>query len=71
MECMKELFLGYCFDSEGRYPSPVELRGVPAAVHYMNLQKGLHPHVMITNDKDECVMEAENGQLIFPLPENR
>lgn len=67
MESQKEVFWGYCFDEDGRYPSPVSLHGIEQAVGYFNLQKPLHPRVMITDEHDFCVMEAQSGQIVFPF----
>lgn len=67
---MGEIFQGYCFDKDGFYPSPVTLGGIQEAVRYFNLQRPLHPHVMITDSDDYCVMEAQNGRAVFPLPES-
>ncbi|AVQ96952.1 hypothetical protein [Ethanoligenens harbinense] len=61
-----ETFLGYCFDAEGRYPSPVSLHGIEQAVGYFKLQMPLHPRVMITDQRDYCVLEAQNGKITFP-----
>ena len=49
MESQKEEFLGYCFDEDGQHLPPVHLYGVAEAVKYFNLQKPLHPDVMITD----------------------
>lgn len=71
MENENDIFLGYCFDAEGRYPPPVHLHNVPQAFNYINFQRFLHPRVMITNDADECVMEARDGQFVFSKPDRR
>lgn len=67
MESQKEEFLGYCFDEDGQHLPPVHLYGVAEAVKYFNLQKPLHPDVMITDKNDFCVMEARNGQIVGPF----
>lgn len=63
---MSETFSGYCFDKDGFYPSPVTLDGIQAAIRYFNLQRPLHPRVMVTDSDDNCVMEAVNGTIVFP-----
>lgn len=47
-------------------PTPVSLHGIEQAVGYLKLQMPLHYRVMITDQRDYCVLEARNGKIAFP-----
>lgn len=63
-----EVFLGYCYLSDGTYPPPVHLKGIEAVGHYIALQLPLQHRLVICDQDDLCVFESLDGKIIFPVP---
>lgn len=60
------MFLGYCFDKDGRYCPPVSLETVEEVFSYVALQKNLFPEIRITDLDDYVVLHVKNGKIIYP-----
>lgn len=66
-----EVFLGYCFQSDGTYPSPVHLNGIEAVRAYLRIQVPLQHRVKICDGEDYCIFESLEGKIIFPVLSKR
>lgn len=64
-----ELYTGYCFLEDGRYAAGLWMYSTAEAVTYAYMQKPYQYRVMLCDGGDCCVMEIENGELIFPTEE--
>lgn len=65
------MFLGYCFNRDGKYGQPVFLDTPQEAFDYVMLQKDRFPEVKVTDLDDYIVLHAKDGKIVFPKPNNR
>ncbi len=59
-------YSGYCFFKDGSYTHAVLLVGEAEAIAYVQLLMNLQHRVIIVDSEDCIVMEAVDGQIIFP-----
>lgn len=60
------MFKGYCYLENGRYLEPVILDSVEQAFEYLGVQMKLFRMVRIIDGDDCIVLEAKNGEIVFP-----
>lgn len=63
-------FSGYCFRQDGKYASGVWLCSPEEAEAYVRMQMPYQHRILICDREDLAVMEVQEGQVIFPFPEN-
>ena len=62
-------YSGYSFLPDGRYASGVWLCSEQEVMDYIELQKPYQHRIMICDRNDFCVLEMQEGQLIYPTEE--
>ena len=61
------MYYGYCYPSnDGFYTPKVSLVNPQEVFHYVMLHKGMMHEIRITDDDDFTVVNAIDGQIIFP-----
>lgn len=61
-----EVFLGYCIQPDGTYPSPVHLNGIEEVRTYLRVQVPLQYQVKICDEDDYCIFESLEGKIVYP-----
>lgn len=59
------MFKSYLFNSDGMYQAPIYLDTDMEVLSFAFRYKNIVPRIMVTK-QDESVLEAENGEIIFP-----
>lgn len=63
------MFKGYVAMEDGFTTEPVHLEEAEDAVRYVHLQMKFQYRVFVTDETDSIVIEAIQGKLVFPTPE--